>query len=49
MVIECPLGTTQQRLTRIFREQVGMSAYEYLQEMRLERGRTLLLDTDLQI
>lgn len=25
-----------------------MSAYEYLQEMRLERGRTLLLDTDLQ-
>lgn len=43
------VGTNQQRLTRIFREQVGMSAYEYLQEMRLERGRNLLLETDLQI
>ncbi len=43
------VGTNQQRLTRIFREQVGMSAYEYLQEMRLERGRSLLLETDLQI
>jgi DNA-binding response OmpR family regulator len=43
------VGTNQQRLTRIFREQVGMSAYEYLQEMRLERGRSLLLETDLQV
>ncbi|TVQ85951.1 MAG: AraC family transcriptional regulator [Chromatiaceae bacterium] len=43
------VGTNQQRLTRIFREQVGMSAYEYLQEMRLERGRNLLSETDLQI
>lgn len=43
------VGTNQQRLTRIFREQVGMSAYEYLQEMRLERGRSLLGDTDLQV
>jgi transcriptional regulator GlxA family with amidase domain len=41
-------GTNQQRLTRIFREYVGMSAYEYLQEQRLERGRGLLHDTDLQ-
>jgi DNA-binding response OmpR family regulator len=43
------IGTNQQRLTRIFREQVGMSAYEYLQEMRLERGRSLLRETDLQV
>lgn len=43
------VGTNQQRLTRIFREQVGMSPYEYLQEMRLERGRGLLRETDLQI
>ncbi len=41
--------TNQQRLTRIFREQVGMSAYEYLQQLRLERGRGLLHDTDLQV
>jgi DNA-binding response OmpR family regulator len=43
------VGTNQQRLTRIFREQVGMSAYEYLQQLRLERGRGLLHDTDLQV
>jgi transcriptional regulator GlxA family with amidase domain len=43
------VGTNQQRLTRIFREQVGMSAFEYLQQLRLERGRGLLHDTDLQV
>jgi DNA-binding response OmpR family regulator len=43
------VGTNQQRLTRIFREQVAMSAYEYLQQLRLERGRGLLQDTDLQV
>ena len=43
------VGTNQQRLTRIFRDQVGMSAYEYLQQLRLERGRALLRDTDLQV
>jgi len=43
------VGTNQQRLTRIFREQVGMSAYEYLMQLRLERGRGLLHDTDLQV
>lgn len=43
------VGTNQQRLTRVFREQVGMSAYEYLQQLRLERGRSLLHDTDLQV
>jgi DNA-binding response OmpR family regulator len=43
------VGTNQQRLTRIFREQVGMSAYEYLQQLRLERGRSLLHETDLQV
>ncbi|MCG6941364.1 MAG: response regulator [Thiohalocapsa sp.] len=43
------VGTNQQRLIRIFREQVGMSAYEYLQQLRLERGRGLLHDTDLQV
>jgi DNA-binding response OmpR family regulator len=43
------VGTNQQRLTRIFREQLGMSAYEYLQQLRLERGRGLLRDTDLQV
>lgn len=43
------VGTNQQRLTRIFRDQVGMSAYEYLQQLRLERGRGLLHDTDLQV
>jgi DNA-binding response OmpR family regulator len=43
------VGTNQQRLTRIFRDQVGMSAYEYLQQLRLERGRGLLQDTDLQV
>ena len=43
------VGTNQQRLTRIFREQVGMSAYDYLQQLRLERGRGLLQDTDVQV
>lgn len=43
------VGTNQQRLTRIFRDQVGMSAYEYLQQLRLERGRGLLHDTDMQV
>jgi DNA-binding response OmpR family regulator len=43
------VGTNQQRLTLIFRDQVGMSAYEYLQQLRLERGRSLLQDTDLQV
>ncbi|WPL16991.1 Stalked cell differentiation-controlling protein [Thiorhodovibrio winogradskyi] len=43
------VGTNQQRLTRVFREQVGMSPYEYLQQLRLERGRGLLNDTDLQV
>ncbi|KAA6186702.1 response regulator [Thiohalocapsa marina] len=43
------VGTNKQRLTQIFRQQVGMSAFEYLQELRLERGRSLLRDTDLQV
>jgi transcriptional regulator GlxA family with amidase domain len=43
------VGTNQQRLTQIFREQVGMSPFEYLQQLRLERGRGLLQDTDLQV
>ncbi|WPL17162.1 Stalked cell differentiation-controlling protein [Thiorhodovibrio winogradskyi] len=43
------VGTYQQRLTRVFREQVGMSPCEYLQQLRLERGRGLLNDTDLQV
>jgi YesN/AraC family two-component response regulator len=43
------VGTNQQRLTRVFREQVGMSAYEYLQQLRLERGRSLLQETEMQV
>jgi YesN/AraC family two-component response regulator len=43
------VGTNERRLTQIFRQQVGMSAYEYLQQMRLERGRGLLRDTELQV
>ncbi len=43
------VGTNQQRLTRIFREQLGMSPFEYVQQLRLERGRGLLHDTDLQV
>lgn len=43
------VGTNKKRLTQIFRQQVGMSAFEYLQELRLERGRSLLRDTDLQV
>lgn len=41
------VGTNQQRLIRIFREQVGMSADEHLLQLRLERGRGLLHDTGL--
>ena len=43
------VGTNERRLTQIFRQQVGMSAYEYLQQLRLERGRGLLRETDLQV
>ena len=43
------VGTNERRLTQIFRQQVGMTAYEYLQQLRLERGRGLLRDTDLQV
>jgi YesN/AraC family two-component response regulator len=43
------VGTNQRRLTQIFRHQVGMSAFEYLQELRLERARSLLRDTELQV
>ena len=43
------VGTNERRLTQVFRRQVGMSAYEYLQQLRLERGRGLLRETDLQV
>jgi transcriptional regulator GlxA family with amidase domain len=43
------VGTNERRLTQIFRQQVGMTAYEYLQQLRLERGRGLLRDPDLQV
>ena len=43
------VGTNERRLTHLFRQQVGMSTYEYLQQLRLERGRSLLRETDLQV
>lgn len=43
------VGTNERRLTHLFRQQVGMSTYEYLQQLRLERGRGLLRETDLQV
>lgn len=43
------VGTNERRLTQIFRQQVGMTAYEYLQQLRLERGRGLLRDSELQV
>lgn len=38
----------QQRWTEIFRQQVGICAYEYLRQSRSEPGRGLLHDTDPQ-
>lgn len=43
------VGTNERRLTQVFRQQVGMSAFEYLQQLRLEHGRGLLRDKDLQV
>jgi YesN/AraC family two-component response regulator len=42
-------GTNERKLTEVFREHVGMSVYEYLNELRMEVGRQLLEASDIQI
>ncbi len=43
------VGTKERRLTQVFRQQVGLTADEYLQQLGLECGRGLLRDTDPQV
>lgn len=43
------LGIGRRQLERRFRGDIGMSPAEYRQKLRLERGRWLLLNTDLAV
>ena len=43
------VGTNARRLTEVFREQVGMTVFDYLEDLRLERARHLLRNSELQI
>lgn len=41
--------TNEKKLTELFKHQFGMTAFDYLLDLRLEKARSLLADTDLQI
>lgn len=43
------MGSSERRLNALFRDQVGMSVFEYLLELRLDRARELLKEGRLQI
>jgi YesN/AraC family two-component response regulator len=41
--------TNEKKLTELFKSQLGMTAYDYLLDLRLEKARLLLAETHLQI
>jgi AraC family transcriptional regulator len=43
------LGVTQTYLSRIFKEEVGMSPHQFLMRNRINRARQLLTETDIDI
>ncbi len=43
------IGLSERQVSRLFREEFGMTFREYLTELRIERARALLLDTELTI
>jgi DNA-binding response OmpR family regulator len=43
------VGTHEKKLTELFRQQFGLTVYEYLAELRLENARRQLADSHLQI
>lgn len=43
------IGTNERKLTEIFRQQVGMTVFDFLLDMRLEKARRLLEADELQI
>ena len=44
-----PLGIGRRQLERRFQRDIGLSPAEYRQKLRLERGRWLLQNTDLEV
>ena len=47
--LERESGYSRSHLTRLFRERYGTSPKRYINELRLERARELLISTDIQI
>lgn len=43
------LRTTERRLDSLFRSQLGLSVFEYTNELRLSVARTMLMDASIQI
>jgi len=43
------LGTNERKLTDIFREQLGMTVYEYQAQLRIEQACQLLADSNLPV
>lgn len=43
------LGTSERKITELFRQRVGMTVFDYFGEMRLETARHLLEGSDLRI
>ena len=43
------LGSSERKLTDIFRERLGMTVFEYFSELRLETARHLLEGSTMQI
>lgn len=43
------IGTNERKLTEIFRRRVGMTAFDYLTELRLDTARHLLAGSDRQV
>jgi DNA-binding response OmpR family regulator len=43
------VGTNERKLTELFRQQFGMSVFDYLCELRLDTGRRLLESTDTPV
>lgn len=43
------LGTNERKLTEIFRQQVGMTVFDFLLDLRLEKARLLLDEGNMQV
>lgn len=43
------VGTYRERLNQLFRQQLGVSVFAYVRELRITRAMTLLRDTDMDV